>query len=220
MWYNLINRSISVLLKSVNTPILTMAKLELWMPFKTYSISQKFGETANLAFYIANNIPITMHNGIDFVSPNSYVRASHDGTVVFAGEDGAGGLGVVIRTNEMFDYKDSQVYFKTIYWHLKTGTIQVRAGQQVFVGDILAEQDSTGLSTGNHLHYGLKPVVQGEQDWIWFNLEQDNGVMGAVDPTPYFNNRWAGDAKIMLSMIANLQEQIKILQQLIWIRKI
>lgn len=167
-------------------------KLQLYYPFKTFFISQHFGETANLALYKANNIPITMHNGVDFVSPNIYVRASHNGTVVFAGEDGAGGLGVVVRTNEKYDYKDGQAYFKTIYWHLKTGTIRVKGGQQIKTGDILGEQDSTGLSTGDHLHYGLKPVQQGEEEWAWYNLEQNNGVMGAVDPMPYMNGIWAG----------------------------
>jgi len=169
-------------------------KLELYNPFKSFFISQKFGETAFMDFYRQHNIPITMHNGCDLVSGNIYVRAAHDGIVVFAGEDGSGGLGVVIRTNEMFDYKDGQAFFKSIYWHLKTNTIKVKGGQQVKAGDILAEQDSTGVSSGPHLHFGLKPVMQGEAEWIWYNLEQDNGVMGAIDPTPYMNGIWAGYA--------------------------
>lgn len=189
-------------------------KFELFYPFKTFVITQKFGETGLVPFYNSNGVNINKHNGVDFYSPNIYVRATHDGVVTFAGEDGSGGLGVVIRTNEKYDYKDGQYFMKTIYWHLAKGTIRVMAGDSIKVGDIIAEQDNTGLSTGKHLHFGLKPIYQGEQDWQWFNLEQDNGVMGAIDPQPYFNGMWAGDYQILSSLI----EQIRILLQS-WIKK-
>ena len=46
--------------------------------------------------------------------------------------------------------------------------------------------DNTGCSTGAHLHFGLKPIAQGENDWTWTNSEQTNGYFGAIDPAPYF----------------------------------
>ncbi len=157
-------------------------KLQLQNPLKEIAINQAFGNVDPK--YTA--IGLKAHNGIDYHAPDGTpVLASHDGTVTYAGLDGANGNLIVIKTDEMFDYKDGQAYFKTLYGHLKTGTYKVTAGQKVKAGQVIALADNTGMSTGSHLHFGLKPVMQGEQDWQWFNLEQDNGYNGAIDPTPY-----------------------------------
>lgn len=74
---------------------------------------------------------------------------------------------------------------KTIFWHLKKGTLKVTASQKVKTGDLIAEADNTGMSTGSHLHFGLKPVYQGENAWDWTNADQNNGYKGAIDPAPY-----------------------------------
>ena len=159
------------------------------------------------------------HNGIDFHAPDSTeVYASHDGRVTYAGYDGAGGLGVVIRTTEKFDYyrpdtgKFEPSYYKTIYWHLKKDTIKVTGGQTVKAGDLIALADNTGRSTGAHLHYGVKPIYKGENDWTWWNWEQENGYYGAIDPAPYFNNFYAEDEQTIISI---LRQQISIYQKLI-----
>ena len=84
------------------------------------------------------------------------------------------------------------------------------------MGDVLAESDNTGLSTGPHLHFGLKPVAKGEQSWIWFNVEQKNGYLGAIDPLPYFNGLYAYDAftlrDILKQPISSAQKVLKLLQ--------
>jgi hypothetical protein len=50
------------------------------------------------------------------------------------------------------------------------------------------DADNAGFSTGDHLHFGLKPeFVQEEQPWTRYNVEQDNGYMGAISPAPYFS---------------------------------
>lgn len=159
-------------------------KLKLYPPLKDLFYTQHFAENAT-SFY--KELGLVGHNGIDMRAPdNTPVYASHDGRVTFAGYDGSGGLGVVIRTNEEFESVDGvPTYWKTIYWHLKKGTVLVTGGQQVTAGQQLGGADNTGLSTGSHLHYGLKPIAFGENDWTWFNTEQDNGYFGAVDPAPY-----------------------------------
>lgn len=78
-----------------------------------------------------------------------------------------------------------KAYAKSIYWHLQKGSIVVTASQKVKAGDLIALADNTGMSTGSHLHFGLKPVKKGEADWQWYNIEQTNGVNGAIDPLPY-----------------------------------
>ena len=94
-------------------------------------------------------------------------------------------------------------YAKSIYWHLKPNTFAVKAGQKVKTGDILARADNTGLSTGTHLHWGLKPVYKGEEDWNWWNVEQENGYKGSIDPAPYLNGIYAED-KLKLSLYQQL----------------
>jgi len=187
--------------------------IELWYPVNPLGINQKFGENS-LPFY--KEIGLKGHNGIDFYAPDGWlVRATHAGTITYAGEDGSGGLTVVIRTEETYEYKGEQVYFKTIYCHLKKGTFVVIAGQKVLAGDVLAQADNTGMSTGSHLHFGLKPVAKGEADWQWFNFEQDNGYLGAIDPLPYFNGKYAEEAWNLRQQISVLAKIVEALQKLV-----
>src|SRR3990167_7393612 len=131
-------------------------KLQIYYPTKPWYVNQPFG--TNPAIY--KQFDINGHNGIDsFALDGAEVRAAHYGVVTFSGEDGGGGLGVVLRTLKTFDYKDKLSFFKTIYWHLKPGTFRVKPGQIVEAGDILGLADNTGFSTGSHLHFGLKPIA-------------------------------------------------------------
>ena len=146
-------------------------------------IHQKFGENA-VALY--KQLGLNGHNGWDIFATDGYpVYAAHDGKVTFAGEDGAGGLTLVIRTTEKFEYDTGEYFFKTIYCHLKKNSFLVKPGEIVVTGQLVAETDNTGASTNAHLHFGLNPVYPGEQDWQWYNLEANNGYNGAIDPEPY-----------------------------------
>lgn len=181
-------------------------KLSLIYPVsKGTPISQRFGENLN-PFY--KELGLIGHNGVDFAFPmRSPVYATHDGKVVYAGMDGNEGYGVVIRTNETFEYKGEEVYFKSIYWHLLPAGILVKVGQKVETGDLIALGDNTGLSTGSHLHFGLKPQMKGENDWTWLNTEQNNGYFGAISPEPYWSGYYPEDIKILLK-IKSIAEQI------------
>lgn len=159
-------------------------KLALQFPVKDVTINQRYGENASPIY---KELHMKGHNGIDFYAVDGTpVYATHDGVVTFAGLDGSNGNLLVIKTNEQYDYLGGQAYYKTLYGHLKTGTICVHANQQVKVGDMIAQADNTGASEGSHLHFSVKPVQQGEEDWKWFNLEQDNGYNGSIDPMPFF----------------------------------
>lgn len=175
-------------------------KLSLKYPVSPIVFNQKFGENAN-PIYAKEGM--NGHNGIDFRAYHGQpIYATHDGLASFQ-IDAQGGHGVVIVTNEQFDYPlypdlpNNEVYFKTIYWHLcdglkepqfkspfqdKTGFFPVRCG------DLIGYADSTGLSTGDHLHFGLKPAAKGEDWGTWYNVMQNNGYNGAIDPMPYFND--------------------------------
>lgn len=164
-------------------------KLTLHSPLKDLFITQQFGELNPLYTGVTTN---GRHNGLDMRAPDgTHVYASHDGRVTFAGYDGGGGLGIVIRTNEEVEFLDGSISFgKSLYWHLKKDSLLVTGGQQVVKGQHIADADNTGLSTGSHLHFGLKPISKGENDWTWYNTEQSNGYMGAVDPVPYLVDKF------------------------------
>lgn len=170
-------------------------KLQLYYPLDEVHVNQLFAENATTVY--KDVLKLAGHNGIDFrAADGTPVYATHDGEVTFAGEDGSGGLGVVIRTFDAFDYEDTQFHFKTISWHLKKGSILVTPNQKVKAGQKIAEADNTGLSTGSHLHFGLKPIYQGEQAWQWWNAEQDNGFAGAINPMGYFIGKYPKDATV------------------------
>ena len=188
-------------------------KLELWYPIKPFKITQSFG--ANPEYY-AKNIPgLKAHNGLDLQATHGQmVRAAHDGVVVNAGiPDSKEGYGVVLRTLQPFEYRGAdnliqEVYFKSIYWHLLP-TIPVKSGQTVKVGDLIGFADNTGFSTGDHLHFGLKPIYPGEQEWEWYNLEDKNGYFGAINPEPYFNGYYAEDAQKVKSILNQIISLLK-----------
>jgi len=173
-------------------------KFTLTHPVQPISINQKFGEIANLAYYQANGINFIGHNGIDFKAYHGQpIYAAHDGMAWYEIDDQQG-HGVILCTQEQFDYKTEQAYFKSIYWHMcdsskepqyrspiESYTDTSKDGLLVKRGDLLGYADTTGLSTGDHLHFGLKPMLlRYPGDSV--NIEQNNGYMGAIDPQPYF----------------------------------
>lgn len=188
-------------------------KLEIWFPTDNFWYGQGFGKenTSPTLLPLYESYGLIGHNGLDvFASDGQIIRAAHNGTVTYAGEDGSSGLIVVIRTNEAFEYESQEVYFKTVYAHLQKDSIRVRINQAVKVGDVIALADNTGASTGSHLHFGLKPQKQGEADWQWDNLLQENGYRGAIDPVPYFNNKHAKEGAQMLNLIESLKRLVEL----------
>ncbi len=193
-------------------------RFELYYPVRPIFFNQKFGETSNLAYYKANGIEFTGHNGIDMATKHSQpVYASHDG-IVEVQVDINQGHGVVITTQQDYEYKGGVAKFKSISWHL-IDDIPVKTGQLVKAGDIIGYADNTGLSTGDHLHFGLKPIKLVNKSPV--NIEQNNGYMGAIDPAPYFNGKYATDIHLEKPVhtfnttirIGDSSEEVMILQR-------
>lgn len=85
------------------------------------------------------------HKGIDIAaSYGSAIVAAADGTVSFAGYSSATGNYIMISHG-------GGVY--TIYCHCSA--LLVSTGQKVNAGQTIAQVGSTGISTGNHLHFGV-----------------------------------------------------------------
>lgn len=135
------------------------------------SVTQRFGEN-KLPLY--KELGLTGHNGIDIpFNDGTEIYASHDGIIKFAGVDGAGGIGV--------DVWNKPLRFFTRYWHLRNYIVEEK--QPVRAGQIIAYGDSTGKSTGPHLHWGFKRT-----DAAGNTINKDNGFWGAEDPRPLM--RW------------------------------
>ncbi len=87
-----------------------------------------------------------MHNGIDLAAPGgSPILAAYAGTVVAAAYEGSMGNYVMIsHGNGLY----------TVYMHCSA--LYVSKGQDVSAGTKIAAVGSTGRSTGNHLHFGVR----------------------------------------------------------------
>lgn len=85
------------------------------------------------------------HNGVDFVIDiGTPILAAGPGVVEAAGYEGPNGNRVAI--NHGFGYR-------SVYAHLSK--VQVKAGDQVKRGQVVALSGNTGRSSGPHLHYTL-----------------------------------------------------------------
>lgn len=89
---------------------------------------------------------IAPHNGVDFKAPvGTPVYAPADGEVTFSGYQRAAGYYVIIK---------HQSNYSTVYMHLSKS--EVKRGQQVTVGQVIARSGNTGRTTGPHLHYEIR----------------------------------------------------------------
>lgn len=151
------------------------------------------------------------HNGRDFM-------AFHGEFVYFAATDGNGnsiqgtcwtevdadgGIGVDI----IFQDPDTKEWFQLKLWHLLKPLVS--DGQKIKSGDLIGLADTTGASSGNHLHDGFKPLNSG-------NLEDkkfpNNGYTGAIDPATYAGIADHQEADFILDIL-NLEQQLTLLQQ-------
>jgi murein DD-endopeptidase MepM/ murein hydrolase activator NlpD len=88
---------------------------------------------------------IRAHKGVDYAAPiGTPVRAAGDGRVRFIGKQG--GYGNVIE----LEHGSGVV---TVYGHLSRFAANLRRGQHVDLGSVIAYVGMTGLATGPHLHY-------------------------------------------------------------------
>lgn len=99
------------------------------------------------------------HWGIDLAArKGTEIYASHEGRVIYAGKAFRGyGKMVLIESGSGF---------ASLYAHLSK--IDVRQGEKVRLGDLIAEMGNTGRATGTHLHFEIrknrKPV--NPLDWL------------------------------------------------------
>lgn len=172
---------------------------------KNLFVTQYFGNQSSTY----TNMGMLGHNGIDYAAKHGDpIYASHDGIGYYEIDDG-GGNGVVIRSTTPEEIDGKLQHYKTIYWHLCDPSKEPQLKSPIFgspgkvvkAGDIIGYADNTGISTGDHLHFGMKTIALNEDSGAWYNLQQNNGYFGAIDPLPYFNGYYAEDAQKIISIL-------------------
>ncbi len=100
----------------------------------------------------------TNHMGIDVGAPyGADIVAAAAGTVRSVNYSSAAGNYVMIDHG-------GGVY--TVYMH--ASSVNVSKGQTVSAGEVIAKVGSTGISTGNHLHFGVSQNGSYVSPWGYF----------------------------------------------------
>lgn len=97
--------------------------------------------------------------------------------------DRDGGKGVDVISNEEINLTGTPTHIKFRFWHLADSA--VHDGQAVIQGQRIGYCDSTGASSGNHLHFSMKFCDSNGK-----TIYPDNGFRGAVDFRPWFINEF------------------------------
>ena len=142
---------------------------------KSYRVISNFGFRVQSRAGASSN-----HLGIDMIAPdfpsgNFEICAAAEGEVIFAGSKRGYGNTVIIRHNSAFS---------TLYAH--GSKIMVETGRKVRRGDTIMLAGSTGISTGNHLHFEVRrygivadpmEYIENYKDAVELHL---NGKIGAA----------------------------------------
>jgi murein DD-endopeptidase MepM/ murein hydrolase activator NlpD len=128
------------------------------------------------------------HNGVDYASAmGTPVKAIANGRVIYAGasrlkfpngEPAGGGFIVKIR------HKVNGEWITSAYMHLRKGSLEVKKGDRVKEGQVIALSGNSGESTGPHLHF----EIQRGKYYIWTN----NGTR-YTEPLSYIKTQRALD---------------------------
>lgn len=161
-------------------------------------------------------IGLKAHNGQDWSAYHGepiYFPAVSDPAVtwkVINEVDADGGIGVNVYSQQPIPFDTLPVYdegaFKMIrnqydtlggklfpmfkFWHLLSPAVP--DGTLVKAGDLIGYGDSTGASSGDHLHWSMK-IHGGSVQGFGFSIDSDNGYTGALDQTQYYENKFILD---------------------------
>src|SRR5690606_594403 len=119
-------------------------KTLLKTPLKFHRISSKFDRRRMHPVLHTTRA----HLGIDYAAPTATpVWAAASGTVVHRAPSGGAGNMVILRHDGGL---------QTVYMHLSKFASGQKVGQRVNAKTVIGYVGTTGLSTGPHLHFGVK----------------------------------------------------------------
>ena len=141
-----------------------------------HSIGQMFGKNPD----VYARFGLKGHNGLDVPkNGGTPIYATHDGRIVKLQVSDTQGNGIWLLSNPQ-QWLGKEISFRTSYWHLQGFALGLAVGSEILTGQLIGYVDSTGFSTGNHLHFGLKPL-EGTRE-----LFPGNGFEGYIDPFKFF----------------------------------
>lgn len=190
----------------------------LYQPIKPWIINQRFGENKacvdlttgkQTIFCDGLNPPagyksvysnMKGHNGVDLDAKRwQPVYCAQAGRVDEVCTEIERGLGVGVRT-----LAPDGKWYRHRYWHLIA--LDVESGDELLTGDLIGYADSTGFSSGDHLHFELKEVDKDGRV-----LNQNNGYFGAIDPLPFMETMFALDIKGIVAQIKTIREKVALI---------
>jgi murein DD-endopeptidase MepM/ murein hydrolase activator NlpD len=184
-------------------------------PIRPFQVSAKTALTCPIGYQdFYTSIGLKGHNGEDWQTyrgePCYFPVISEDGSVGWKArneKDPDGGLGVDVYSDKPVTLPDGrESYVKFRFWHLQKS--MVSDGEKVIAGQIIALCDSTGASSGDHLHFAMKLC-----DMSGNSIETYNGYTGCVDFAPMFKNFFIGEAQKAITayseIVTSMNEGIK-----------
>jgi murein DD-endopeptidase MepM/ murein hydrolase activator NlpD len=95
----------------------------------------------------------SLHEGVDFdAGSGAPVHAIAAGAVVETNSPGYSGLGVHVTIQHLIGGQT----VTSVYAHMQTGSMRLRVGDVVTVGQVVGLVGNTGASTGAHLHFEIR----------------------------------------------------------------
>lgn len=96
----------------------------------------------------------SFHEGIDiFPGAGTPIHAMASGTVIKAAPVSKDSMGVYLVIEHVIDGE----MVTSVYGHIQEGTMTLRVGDQVAVGDVIGLVGATGNANGAHLHFEIHP---------------------------------------------------------------
>lgn len=124
-----------------NNNIVYSSGIFMWPLVGYRAISSPFGYRTHPIFHT-----VKLHTGVDIPAPTGVaIHATHSGVVAMAGWYGGYGQAVII---------DHGAGLSSLYGHCSA--LNVRQGQRVEEGEVIAYVGTTGFSTGSHLHFEIR----------------------------------------------------------------
>jgi len=146
------------------------------------TITQLFG--ANPDVY--GQFGMNGHNGIDFAVPTGTpIFAPCDGDAIFS--DDGNGYGKHCKIRSPHGPREIVLGHFSKY---------ARKNGKVSMGDLIAYSGNTGFSSGPHLHFGMRKLIESNGNiWQWSVKDYSNGYKGYIDIIDYVIT-WKGGLNI------------------------
>jgi hypothetical protein len=148
-------------------------------PLKYRIITQPFG--VNYISWYKDILGISGHNGLDMrAEKGTNLLAVCNGIIQSVGESENGGL-FIKYFSDIFGTQ------RFLFFCCHLSEIFVKYGSLIKKGDVIGKTGNSGkLTTAPHLHFGMYEYMLCNNNWE--KCSKDNGLDGAIDPQPYFED--------------------------------